>query len=48
MLRLRFKDITDANLNDEEEDSSETAVEFIKQVQDALCHDLTLKGFEEI
>ena len=49
-MRLRFKDISDRTLNEDEEDgpSDETAVEVIKQVQDAVLNDLTLKGFEQI
>ena len=54
VLRLRFKDICDAVLIEEEPNPEdvETAFEVIKKVQETLCSDLTLKGtlkgYEEV
>ena len=50
IIRIRFKDINDATINEDQEDEKDgdTAVQFIKSVEESLCNDLTLKGYPEI
>lgn len=41
VLRLRFRDIT-------QDEGDDTVVSFLKEVEDSLLNDLTIKGFPEI
>ena len=42
IIRMRFRDIKD------EEGNDETAVQFIKEIEDSILNDFTLKGIPEI
>ncbi len=42
VIRMRFRDIKD------EDGTEETAVQFIKEIEDSILNDFTLKGIPEI
>ena len=52
VLRLRFKDLVDeyVSLEDRENDmdATESAMNFLREIEDSLLNDLTLKGIPEI
>jgi DNA-directed RNA polymerase II subunit RPB1 len=54
VLRLRFKDLSDEWIPPEERairddiDYYDTAVHFLRQIEDSVLHELTLKGIPEI
>jgi hypothetical protein len=54
VLRLRFKDLRDEYVPPEERalrddiDNHDTAVHFLRQIEDSILHELTLKGIPEI
>jgi DNA-directed RNA polymerase II subunit RPB1 len=54
VLRLRFKDLVDEWISPEERenrddlDPSESAMNFLREIEDSLLNDLSLKGIPEI
>lgn len=52
VLRLRFKDLVDEYVSPEDRendmDATESAMNFLREIEDSLLNDLTLKGIPEI